>query len=172
MQLPRSLHLLRIAFLCAALGTVSGAQAQGSQVYRCPGPPVLYTDSLSAKEAQEKGCRSIDGTPVTVVQSVRPKVAAAAAAPASARTGTEGKIDPAQQRARDSDRRQVLERELREAEERLAELQKEYANGQPERKGDERNYQKYIDRVAEMKAGISRQESDIQAIKREIAKLP
>ncbi|HEU6454852.1 MAG TPA: hypothetical protein VN201_05260, partial [Roseateles sp.] len=53
-----------------------GAQAQGT-VYRCPGPPVLYTDALSAKEAHEKGCRTIEGTPITVVQSPRPRTASA-----------------------------------------------------------------------------------------------
>ena len=56
--------------------------------------------------------------------------------------------------------------------EKLAQLQKEYNNGEPERRGDERNYQKYLDRTAEMKAAISRKESDIAAIKRELAKLP
>ena len=61
---------------------------------------------------------------------------------------------------------------LRTEEERLAALQKEYNNGEPERRGDERNFQKYIDRVAEMKAAITRKEADIAAIKRELAKLP
>ena len=50
-------------------------------------------------------------------------------------------------------------------------MQKAYNNGEPERQGDEKNYQKYIDRVAEMKASLLRKESDIAAIKREIAKL-
>jgi hypothetical protein len=53
----------------------------------------------------------------------------------------------------------------------LAQLQKDYNNGQPERRGEERNYQTYLDRVAAMKASITRAESDIAAIRREIAKL-
>ena len=44
------------------------------------------------------------------------------------------------------------------------------ATAQPS--GDERNDQKSLDRVAETKASISRKESDIAAIKRELAKLP
>ncbi|WP_269629734.1 hypothetical protein [Pelomonas sp. BJYL3] len=162
--------------LCGLLAFGATAQtpaphgAQASQVYRCPGPPVLYTDALSPKEAQEKGCRTIEGTPVSVVSVPKPRAAA------SGQVVSEGppsaKVDPALQKARDSDRRGVLERELREAEAKLGELQKEYANGQPERRGDERNYQKYLDRVADLKASISRQEADIAAIKREIAKLP
>ena len=78
----------------------------------------------------------------------------------------------ADQRARDSDARRILETELRTEEERLAAMQKEFNNGEPERQGNERNYQKYIDRVAEMRSAISRKEADIAAIKREIGKLP
>jgi predicted nucleic acid-binding Zn-ribbon protein len=64
-----------------------------------------------------------------------------------------------------------LEAELRREEERLAELRKEYNNGEPERLGNERNYQKYLDRVADLKTSIARKEGDIAAIKRELAKL-
>ena len=81
-------------------------------------------------------------------------------------------IDPASQRARDSDARRILAEELRREEERLAVMQAEFRNGEPERRGDERNYARYIERVAEMKAAIQRKEADIAAIKREMAKLP
>ena len=54
----------------------------------------------------------------------------------------------------------------------LAGLKRDFNNGEPERRGDERNYQNYLDRVASMKAGIARSESDIAALKRELAKLP
>jgi hypothetical protein len=166
---------------CLLLTLLSCALGVQAQVYRCPGPPVLYTDALSPKEAQEKGCRSIEGTPITVLQSPKPRAAAPApapgatpaAAPTASRGGNEGRVDPTQQKGRDDERRRVLESELREAEARLGELQREYQGGQPDRRGDERNnYQKYLDRVAELKAGITRQEADIQALKREISKLP
>ncbi|WP_349742339.1 hypothetical protein [Roseateles cavernae] len=165
--------LYRPALLLIGLTCGAAAEAQ-SVVYRCPGPPVLYTDALTPKEAQDKGCRSIEGTPITVLQGQRPRAAAPAtngAASAAARSG-DGRVDPAQQRSRDGERRKVLETELRESEERLAALQREYQGGQPERRGDERNFQKYLDRVAELKTSITRQENDIQALKREISKLP
>lgn len=148
-----------------------GVQAQGT-VYRCPGPPVLYTDALSAKEANEKGCRTIEGTPITVLQSPKPRPAAPAAPVAEGQRGADTRVDAGQQRARDDERRRVLQNELRVAEERLAAAQKEFNNGQGERRGDERNYQKYLDRMAELKDSIGRYEADIQALKREIAKLP
>lgn len=147
-----------------------GAQAQGT-VYRCPGPPVLYTDALSAKEAIDKGCRTIEGTPITIVQSARPRAAAAAVAAEGSR-GADSRIDAQQQRVRDDERRRVLQTELRQAEERLAGAQKEFNNGQGERRGDERNYQKYLDRMAELKDSIARYEADVQALRREINKLP
>jgi len=51
-------------------------------------------------------------------------------------------------------------------------MQAEYNKGEPERRGDERNYQKYLDRVSDLKSGIARKESDIAALKRELSKLP
>ncbi len=84
----------------------------------------------------------------------------------------DGRVDPAEQRARDSDARRILEDELRKEEDALAALQKEYNKGEPERQGNERNYQKYLDRTAELKASIARKESDIESIRRELAKQP
>ena len=150
-------------------------------VYRCPGPPVLYTDALTLVEARERGCRGIEGAPITIVQTPRAVSKPASGAPsttsATAPTPVAGgrpteRVDPAAQRARDSDARRILGDELRREEERLALLQRDFNNGEPERRGDERNAQKYLDRVAEMKASIARKEADIAAIKREIGKLP
>ena len=49
---------------------------------------------------------------------------------------------------------------------------KDFNNGEPERTGDEKNFQKYLDRVANMRTGIDRKQADIAALKRELAKLP
>lgn len=157
--------------LCMSAAAV---QAQGdAPVFRCPGNPVLYTDAISAKEARDKGCRTLEGAPITVITVPKRPVAPAAsgsAAPASPRPDT--RVDPGEQRARDSDARRILEAELQREEQRLAEMQAEYNKGEPERRGDERNYQKYLDRVSDLKSGIARKESDIAALRRELSKLP
>jgi hypothetical protein len=157
--------------LCA-----SAAQAQESTrpVYRCPGPPELNTDAITPQEAKERNCRTIEGVPVTVIQAPRPRQTASAPAPAAAAAArpADAKVDPAAQRARDSDARRILGDELRSEEQRLAEMRREFNNGEPERRGDERNYQRYLDRVAEMKAALARKESDVAALQRELAKLP
>ncbi len=160
--------------LLAAVWLPTVALAQGGAVYRCPGPPVLYTDALSADEARERGCRTIEGAPITIIQGTKPRPPGASGAgvsTASAARPADSKVDPNAQRQRDSDARRILEAELRREEDKLATLKREFNNGEPERRGDERNFQNYLDRVSQMKAGITRTESDIAAIKREIAKI-
>ena len=155
------------------LGPLSRAWGQGGTVYRCPGPPVLYTSEISDKEAKERGCRTIEGAPITVVSP--PKRSPPAGTPPASGNGakSEGsKVDAKDQRARDSDARKILDAELKREEAKLAELQKEFNNGEPERQGGERNFQKYQERVEEMKAAIARKQSDVAALKRELAKLP
>jgi hypothetical protein len=152
----------------AVLAPAAQAQEPARPVYRCPGPPVLYTDAITPQEAQERGCRTIEGAPVTIVQN--PRTRAPASAPAA--RPAEAKVDPAAQRARDSDARRILSDELRREEERLASLRKEFNNGEPERLGSERNYQRYLDRVAEMRSALERKEADVAALRRELAKLP
>jgi len=152
-----------IGLLLGSAVLAAAAQDKGT-VYRCPGN--LYTDQISAKEAAARGCRTIEGAPVTVVQPIRKP------APTAATAAQEAKVEADQQRQRDSDRRRILEGELKREEERLAALQKEYNNGQPERLGNEANFQKYLDRTAELKAQVDRSQSDVAALKRELAKLP
>ena len=147
--------------------------AQAATVYRCPGPPVLYTDALTPAEARDRGCHTIEGAPVTVIQGTRPRQPAVSASnSASAPRPGESRIDPAAQRQRDADARRILEAELRREEDKLAALKRDFNNGEPERRGDERNFQTYLDRVAQIKAAVARSESDAAAIRRELGKLP
>lgn len=80
-------------------------------------------------------------------------------------------MDPAEQRVRDLERRRILSEELRKEEARMAELRAEYRDGEPERRGDERNYQKYLDRIQRLKDELARSESAIASLKRELANL-
>ena len=166
-----------VSFRCGLLsvagliGSTAFAQTTTATVYRCPGKPVLYTDSISAKEARERGCAVLENAPITVIQSPKPRALAPVASGALGAPPVV-RIDPAEQRARDSDARRILEAELKREEDRLASLKAEFNNGEPERRGDEKNYQKYQERVADMKAALARKESDIVALKREIGKQP
>ena len=80
-------------------------------------------------------------------------------------------MDGSVQRSRDMDRRRILEDELRKEEARLLELRAEYGNGEPMRRPDERDYQKYLDRVQRLKDDMARSDSAIGSLRREIAAL-
>lgn len=64
-----------------------------------------------------------------------------------------------------------MQEEVRTEESKLSELKKEYQNGEPERRGNERNYVKYQERVALLKEELQRTEKNIEALKREIGTL-
>lgn len=154
--------------LAAALISASGASwAQSRTVYRCPNN--VYTSEITDKEAKERGCRTIEGAPITIVAPPKPAPRPGASAP---RGEGEGKVDAKEQRARDSDARKILEAELKREEEALAALQKDFNAGEPERQGGERNYARYQERVEEMRKAIERKQADVAAIRRELAKLP
>jgi len=152
--------LLAAALLALA---ATGAQAAQDVYYQCPGN--VFTNTITAKEAEARGCKSKEAQQPTTIPApkLRP---GAAAAPGSAAS----RVDAQEQKARDSDARKILQDELVKAQAQLDSLEKQYNNGQPDRQGDEKNYQKYIDRTNDLKAQIARTESDISAITRELAK--
>jgi hypothetical protein len=81
------------------------------------------------------------------------------------------RVDSSEQRAKDTDARMILESELKKAEVMQEDLIKQYNNGEPEKLGPEtRNHQKYLDRVAELKASIARNEGDIAGLRRELGR--
>ena len=65
-----------------------------------------------------------------------------------------------------------MQAELKKAQDRLAQAEKAYAGGAPEKEGIEgRNHQRYLDRVAELKAAKERAESDVSSISRELDRM-
>ena len=163
-------QLLSLFFLL--LAGVSGPSL--AQIYRCNGVGGAAPEYINnAKDAQSRGCKLLEGGNVTVVQgqpAPKAPVRVATASPSGAPSRTDAGPE---QKARDSDSRSILESELKKAEAKLAEQQKEYNNGEPEKQGIEgRNYQRYLDRVNELKDNITRNQSDIAGLKREISRLP
>lgn len=166
-----SVSLFSLVFLGA------GSAAWGQQVYRCAGVGGGAPEYInSVKDAQLRKCQLISGGNVTVVKTI-PYSKMVVRTPTPSASGTvqprSAEGSSPEQRVRDSDSRGILEAELKKSEAKLAELQKEYNNGEPEKQGIEgRNHQRYLDRVKEMKDGITRLQSDIAGLKREIARLP
>jgi hypothetical protein len=154
--------------LLSALALCNVARAQ-SVMYKCVdgNGAVLYTDTL------QRNCKALDlpssGTTNAIAAPARR--ATAARAPAATAPADFPKVGGAQQRARDDDRREILNDELRSEEKKLADLRRDFNGGEPERQGNERNYAKYQERVVQMKDSIGRAEKNIDALKREIGNI-
>jgi len=168
-----SSFFLRLA-LVAGLAAHGGARAD-SAVYKC----VDKSGRVEFTDINNPGCKVLDlpGYVATPAPAPRPAPAVTMRqgtgrpAPASANPAGFPRVDSATQRARDDDRRTILEDELRAEERKLADLKRDFNNGEPERQGNEKNYAKYQERVAQMRDDIGRSEKNVEALKRELANI-
>jgi hypothetical protein len=130
----------------------------------------LCVDEHGKKEYKNtgatKGCKKVDLPGINIIPAPTPVAKKAAASPSGF-----PKVDDSTQKARDADRKQILLDELRAEEQKLANLKKDYNNGEPERQGGEKNFAKYQERTNMMKEDISRTEKNIEALNREVGNL-
>ena len=173
---------LRLA-LVAGFAAHTGAQAD-SVIYKCVDK---NSNRVEFTDVKKPGCKPLDlpgyypapapaparaAPAVSMRQGTARPAAAPAATPAPAANPSGfPRVDTATQKARDDDRRAILEDELRAEERKLADLKRGFNNGEPERQGNEKNYAKYQERVAQMRDDIGRSEKNVEALKREIANI-
>ncbi len=154
----RPIRLLpQILLLCAA-------PLAHAEVYKCTDADgrVTYTNDRSVA----RGCKLLEsGQPVSSVPAPARRPAAAPNADGFP------KVSPADQRSRDDTRRQVLESELATEERALAEAEKALAEQEAVRHGNERNYQKVLDRLQPFKDKVELHKRNIEALRREITGL-
>ncbi|WP_229413318.1 DUF4124 domain-containing protein [Massilia violaceinigra] len=156
---------LRMPLLALVLFAGLGAQLPArADIYLC-------VDASGRKELTDNpkpGCKQLD-----VPNNIPAPSARKSSGPAKPVTTPTDfpKVGDSEQRARDSDRRQILNDELRAEEKKLAELKREYNKGEPERQGNEKNYAKYEERVKSMAENIARAEKNIEALRREISNI-
>lgn len=157
-------QLIAMALLAAA----GLARAQAGDVYLCVGE---NGQREYKNTGITKGCKKVDLPGITTVPAPRRPVVAQTASLKTSSPADFPKVDAGTQKARDNDRRQILMDEMKAEEQKLQGLKKDYNNGEPERRGDERNYAKYQERVAAMKADIDRSEKNLDALRRELGNL-
>jgi hypothetical protein len=163
--MPRTSLFLPLAGLFLA-GSVWAAPLDS--IYLC-------VDSDGHKSYQNSsegpGCHRVDGLVATIPaadigrsRSVRPTVARSGISPASF-----PRVDASTQRARDSDRRRILQDELRLEQDRLARLRSEFNQGRPKPEADEvvgsDRYQEHVQRLFD---DIERSEGNIASLNREL----
>lgn len=75
------------------------------------------------------------------------------------------------QKARDDERRRILEQELADETTQLTLAKQQLAAQEATRDGNERNYQRFLERVQPYRDAVATHERNLDAIKREIANL-
>lgn len=69
------------------------------------------------------------------------------------------------------EQKEKLQNKISEEEKRLSEVKNEYKDGNPDRLGSERNYQRYLDRVERLRSEIDNRENNLKVLKKELNEL-
>ena len=167
--------LAGILLIACAPGVVAqapiGGQAAGGATYRCVDNAGRSTYTNVQEEMTGKKCIQVSRE-VSVVPVPKPAPPAAR----SASTNSDAKppanrVDPQTQRARDNDRRRILQDELESAEKALAAARQKLAEQEAIRTGDEKNFQRVLDRLKPFQDEVRGAEDNVAALKREMANL-
>jgi hypothetical protein len=148
-----------LLFFATAAGS---AQAD---VYKCvdDGGRITYTNDKPVPGV--KGCTLLSrDQPVTSVPMNSPRKA-------SPTPSSFPRVDDSTQRNRDNDRRKILEQELASEKELLDTANKELAEQESVRNGDEKNYQKFLDRIQPYRDKVKQHETNISKLKTEIGNI-
>lgn len=136
--------------------------AVASTIYKC-------TDesggTLISNAKVDKSCKAVVSGPDSAIPAPRPKAAANPSPAGFPRVGEDT------QKARDNDRRRILEQELAGEQKSLEQARKDLAEQEAVRNGDERNYQRVLDRLQPYKDRVAQHERNIEAINKEMANL-
>ncbi|HSD38487.1 MAG TPA: DUF4124 domain-containing protein [Rhodocyclaceae bacterium] len=137
------------------------ASAAQADVYKCVGDGggVTYTNDKPAPG--QKGCALLSrDQPVSSVPGAKKS--------ATPTPSSFPRVDDGTQKNRDNDRRKILEQELSSEEGLLAKAQKDLAEQEAVRNGDEKNYQRFLDRVQPYRDKVKQHETNIAKLKTEI----
>ena len=146
--------------------------AQAGSIYRCEtNTGVIEYSNSRPSDSSARQCEKLDLPEITTIPAPRQPKAKAPASTSAKGPKDFPKVSAARQQRRDNARKEILRDELDRERERLGKLREEFQDGEPERLGSERNYQKYLDRVERLRGDISRRESNITALQRELEDL-
>jgi hypothetical protein len=79
------------------------------------------------------------------------------------------RISPDTQKSRDVDRRRILQQELADETQQLAQAKAQLAEQEAVRNGNERNYERVLERLKPYQDAVATHERNLEAIQREIA---
>ena len=154
---------IRYLWLATALVFVLAAPARGD-TFKCIYANGRATYTNMKDETKGKNCNVVMRE-ISVVPAVPPaRNAAANPSPAGF-----PKVDPATQKNRDGARRRILEEELSGEEKALVQAKTELTEQESIRNGDEKNYQRVLDRLQKYKDEVELHEKNVEALKKELS---
>ena len=155
-------NLKRVLLVPLLFSISSLSMAQGA-IYECVATQSRHANAVPV-------CKKVSSSESSGVEPTAPRKPAAALISTSVSPASFPKIDDATQKARDSDRKQILLDEAMTEQKKLQDLRREFNNGQPLRRTDE-STSAYQQRAALLKDELSRSEQNIAALSRELTKL-
>lgn len=160
-----AIRIVRYFGLAATLALSHALPAWGD-TFKCKDANGRATYTNMKEETRGKNC-----TLVVREISVVPAVPAPRAAKAAPSPQGFPKVDPATQKSRDGGRRRILEDELSGEEKALVQARADLKQQEAIRTGDEKNYQRVLDRLQPYKDKVERHEKNIAALKKELSNI-
>lgn len=162
MSIHSPLPLRTVLILCLTGGLSLPAAAE---IFKCTDAQgsVIYSNM------QGRNCKRLNVEP-SAAGRARSSAGNGAASTNSSPSGFP-RVDGPTQKARDDDRRRILEQEVEAEQKNLEQARRELAEQEAVRSGDERNYQRVLDRLQPFKDRVALHERNIQAIRKEISNL-
>ncbi len=157
-------HIIRTALLLAPFLSLPAE----AQVFKCTDATgsVLYTNNRN----EGRGCTPLKtDLPVSSVPAPpkRQPALSGGGTPAGSSNGFP-RVTPDAQKSRDDTRRQILASELATEEKALAEAQAALTEQESIRLGNEKNYQKALDRMQPFKDKVELHQRNIEALRKEM----
>ena len=166
-------QLLGLALITSS--TIALAQSGGGATYRCVDAAGRSTYTNVQEEMSGKKCtvvsREVSVVPAPPLPQSARKPAAAPASPVAGAGAPGARVDSQTQRNRDNDRRRILQEELQTAEKLLVTAKQKLSEQESIRNGDERNYQRVLDRLKPFQDEVRGAEDNVAALKRELGNL-
>ena len=141
----------------------------GAEIFECMEPSGNKLFTSDPKEARAKGCKAMNLGPPNTISSTKPQPKPASSSASIPTPKDFPRVDKDTQKARDNDRRRLLEQELANEEKLLAQAKKELGEQESVRLGSESNYQRVLNRLEPYKKKVSLHENNVANLKRELA---
>ena len=163
------MSLMRYTLVLLAVALPRFAAADQHILYECvdQNGNKRYTNI----KAESKGCKILSVGPVNTAPPAAAAKSGAKPAASSPSPANFPKVDRETQQGRDSQRRRILEQELAAEQKLLDQARKELAEQEATRLGNERNYQRVLDRIEPFQKKVKLHEDNIASLKKELSNL-